>query len=283
MVGCRLHVLFPWRLSRAERFSFNPDTDRALWIGSDATHGHCSSVDHTDGLATVFDVSTYADFLFSLTGLPRGAYELIDIAEFLTLIGFLIRRTSSLQECAECYVGENKNVATLTKCRRPGSRAAKYFVRILNRLANEYGFTVIPMCTSILNNNSQDESSRLKRDEAIQLGQRQGMRYIDVGAAIKSYLSKRMRGFSVIPPSESIERVRIIMQYVEKRTVWFIPPHIFTNLHICAFGIGAGGCGYYVKHPRIETVNWPVTPWQSEQTLMGLPIDCTLSRPKGER
>ena len=56
-------------------------------------------------------------------------------------------------DCAICYAGDNKNVVTWANYRRPGSRVAKYFVRILNRLGNEYGFAVIPMYISTMNNN----------------------------------------------------------------------------------------------------------------------------------
>ena len=88
-----------------------------------------------------------------------------------------------------------------------------------------------------------------------------------------------MREFSFILQSDSNERVRVIMQYVEKRIVRFNPPQILTNLHIVAFGMGTSGWGQYKTHPVIETDNWAVTPWPSERNIMGLPSECVPIRP----
>ena len=123
-----------------------------------------------------------------------------------------------------CYVGDNQNVVTWVRDRRPGNRAAKYFARVLNRLGNENNFTGAPMYISTIRNKLQDELSRLGNSEARLHGIDRGLAYVDVGPTVRSYLSQRLREFTIILPSDNEGRVRTIMQYVEKRIVRHIPP-----------------------------------------------------------
>ena len=154
---------FNGALTLPDRMSFNTERGRAVWLGSDATLDNCAAVDHTNRTFTVFEVSGYIDFLSDLTGLPRGDYELIAITEFLSLVAFLILQAASLSACIICYVGDNQNVVTWIRGRRPCNRVAKYLVRVLNRLENENNFTTHPVYTSTLRNKLQGELSRLKR------------------------------------------------------------------------------------------------------------------------
>ena len=167
-------------LTLPERMSFNIERDKAVWVGSDATLHTCATVDHTHKVFTVFDMYTYVDYLSELTGLPRGDYELIAIAEFFSLIAFLIVRAPTLRSCIVCYVGDSQNVVTWVRERRPGNRVAKYFIRIRNRLESENEFLVSPMYISTLRSKFPDDLSRLEMAEAMTLGTSRGMTFVDV-------------------------------------------------------------------------------------------------------
>ena len=97
-------------------------------------------------------------------------------------------------------MGDNKNVITWAKHRKPGNRVAKYFVRILNRLGNENNFTAIPMYISTLRNKIPDELSRLPHDEALAYGAQLGMMYRDCGPSVESYLGQRTQQYSLVLP-----------------------------------------------------------------------------------
>ena len=255
---------FNGAISLPVRLSFNTERNRAIWLGPDATLGNCDAVDHTHRMFTVFEVAGYVDFLSELTGLPREDYELISIAESLSVIAFLILRSHNLDACVICYVGDNQNVATWIRDRRPGNRVAKYFVRILNRLENERNFTAAPMYVSTLRNKLQDELSRLDKDKAIAHGVAPGLVYVDVGPTVREYIQKRMREFALVSPTGNEARLRVIMQYVEKRIVRHIPSRILKSMLICAFGIGSNRRYNITKHEKVACVGRGIIPWPSE-------------------
>ena len=93
--------------------------------------------------------SSHCDYLSGLTGLPRGDYEVIDIAEFTRLICYIVARVDDLKGFILRYLGDKRNVETWARYRRPGNRSAQYSARVLNRLGDEFGFASAP-CIYIL-------------------------------------------------------------------------------------------------------------------------------------
>lgn len=170
----------------------------------------------------------------------------------MSLLCFPIARAHKLDAIIVCYVGYNQNVVTWSRRGRPGNRVAKYFARILNGLGNEYGFTLAPMYISPLNNKLQDELPRLNHREAAAHGIASGLQYVDVAEIAKAYFERRLHDFSVILPTDNPERVRAIMQFVEKRIVRFIPVGVMESTHVYALGLGTHGWGLYKKHPRLH-------------------------------
>ena len=259
-------------LTLPERLPFNHERGKSVWIGSDATLSNCAAVDRTHRIFTVFETAPYIEFLSELTDLPRGDCELIAITEFLILIAFLIVRAVSLVNCVVCYVGDSQNVATWMRHRKPGNRATKYFARILNRLENEYNFTATPAYISTLRNKLQDHLSRLDNIDAISYGIELGMSYVDVGPTVRAYLCNRMGEFSSIPPADNSERVRTIMQFVEKRILRHAPRNIMESTQFYAMVIGANKWGAYTMNERLVGTEWAIIPWPSECQLLGLPM-----------
>lgn len=219
-------------LTLPERLSFHGERVRSVWIGYDATLINCAAVDHTNQVLNGFQVSEYSDYFPDLAGLIRADYELVAISEFLSLMRFLVVREPDLHAIIVGYVGDSQNVATWAKCSRPGNGVAHHFARILSRLENAHGFTLLPMYISSSNNKLHGESPRLINPDAIIYGDERGIPYIDVGHIAKSYFDCRF----VIPPlgipTDKPERVRTIMQYVAKRIVRFIPSQIMGRARI---------------------------------------------------
>ena len=263
--GASYRSSFNGVLTLPERLSFNTERDRAVWFGSGATMTRCAAVDHTNKIFTVFEVSPYSDFLSELTGLPRGDYEIIAIDEFLSSIAFLIIRAADLDACVICYAGDNQNLVTWIRERRPGNRVAKYFVRILNRLESENNFTVSPMYITTLRNKLQGELCRLDNDDAAKHGAALGLTFVDVGPTVRGYFNRRMGDFALVLPTDNDERVRTIMQYVEKRIVRHLPMQIPNRAKICAFGVGANRWDTVTTHAKLQGLTWETIPWPSER------------------
>ena len=256
-------------LTLQERLSFQSTRSSMMWVGSDATLHNCAAVNHTLKTFTVFRASEFIDFLSDLTGLPRGDYELIAITEYMSLICFLTAQEPVLKGRFICYVGDNQNVITWIKHKRPGNRVAKYFTRILSRMENEWGFVLAPMYISSSNNVLQDELSRLDSREAILHGEGKGFEYVDVSRVTHHYFVRRLSEFSIILPTDSDDRVRSIMQYVEKRIVRHIPPNIISRLHVTYCGLGSNHWSGITNNPRLSGLKGRVMPWPSECSALG--------------
>ena len=128
------------------------------------------------------------------------------------------------------------------------------------------------MYISTLNNKLQDDLSRLEHIDAIKFGKGRGLVYLDMGHMWKSYFRTRMRDFSLILTTDSSERVRAIMQFVEKRIARVIPKNVIDNIHLIVFGKGANGREQCINNPRLSGVGWHIAPWPSEQKLLNIPF-----------
>lgn len=107
-------------------------------------------------------------------------YELIPIAEIMSIVCFLIARPKHLRGILACYVGDNRNVVTWIRLRRPGHRVDKYLVRILNRLENDFEFPISPMNITTHRNKVRCDLSRLTRSDVIKFGAVRGYAYVDL-------------------------------------------------------------------------------------------------------
>ena len=91
-----------------------------------------------------------------------------------------------------------------------------------------------------------------------------------------------MRDFSIILPTDSSERVRAIMQFVEKRIVRFIPKHVIDQIHLIVFGKGPDGWEQCINNPTLSGAGWHNAPWPSEQRLLNMPLPALpVSPPQG--
>ena len=255
-------------LTLSERLSFTEIRNRAIWTGTDETPERRAAANRTNKSSTVFDADKYYDFLADLTGLPRGDYVLIAIAEFMSLVCLLIASAKAVQNANVCYAGGQKNVITWIRRKRPGNRVAKFPARILSRIENEYGFDVSPMYISTSNNRMQDELSRLGLGGSIELGVTRGYTFVDVSYVAHRYFHNRMAEFALVLPTEDAEAAKRIRKFVEKRLVRHIPLRIMTQCAIVVFGVGLNGGSAVRQHPRLAGVTWRAIPWPSETQLL---------------
>ena len=86
-------------MSLEERLSFADFRANVIWVGSDATPTTCAAVDHYRRLYTIFDYQKCIGYLTNLTGIPPGDFQLIALAEYMSLICFLIK-------VADRYMGQ---------------------------------------------------------------------------------------------------------------------------------------------------------------------------------
>ena len=70
---------------------------------------------------------------------------------------------------------------------------------------------------SPLNNKLCDELSRLELSEAHKLAENSKLEFRDIHQTFKWYLDDKVRSLTLVLPSDAPERVRAIMQQVEKR------------------------------------------------------------------
>ena len=139
--------------------------------------------------------------------------------------------------------------------RSPKNRIARNLTRILNRLEVEYRFTLYPLYVATLNNELCDKLPRIDTKEAHEYAAVKGLKYVDISESPKWYMRERMRSLSLVLPPDHPDRVRSIMQQVEKRAVRIIGRGILPRLrdHVCGRGVGNWGNRRITKWPS-ETV-----------------------------
>ena len=146
-------------------------------------------------------------------------------------------------------MGDNSNVASWNKHRKPRNRAAQYLARMLNRLGTDYNFTVFVCFISSSNNNLRGELSRFTLDDpAMQFG-KWDLPFSDVLPALKWFLAERLGNLSLILPTDLPGRVRAIMQFVEKRMARPIPERVKSQTQFVFFGAGPN----WRLQPRVHT------------------------------
>ena len=106
-------------LSLEELLSFPDVQTRVVWLGSDATPSQCSAVDYSNKVFSCFSYKFCVKFMANLTGLPEQDFMLIALDEFLSLLCFLIFRASHYSHKLLAYAGDNQNVVTWIKYRKP--------------------------------------------------------------------------------------------------------------------------------------------------------------------
>ena len=121
------------------------------------------------------------------------------------------------------YIGDNSYVVSWIKHREPKNRVAQYLVRILNRLETEYNFTICACFISPNNNKMCDGLSRFVFEDPAKQFENWGLSFIDVLPAFKWFLAEILNNLSLILPTDFPDRVRVIMQFFEKRMVRPIP------------------------------------------------------------
>ena len=197
-------------------------------------------------MGTVFSFDFCQQYLASLTGSPLSDFALIAISEFLSFVGFLRSRAVSYRGKLLSYVGENSNSASWIKHRKPKNRVAQYLVRISNRLEAEYNFAIFACFISLSNNKICDELSRFVSDDPAKQFGNWGLSFIDVLPTSKWFLAERLSNLSLILPTDFPDRVRAIMQFVEKRMVRSIPECVKSQTQFVFFGDGlTGGCNLW--------------------------------------
>ena len=216
-------------LTIEERLSFADLNENVVWLGSDATPETCAAIDHTRDLYCIFDYRGRADYLAGITGLPVGDFHLIDLAEYMSLICFLIAESGRYRGKLVIYAGDNTNVRTWVLNRAPKNRIARYLTRLLNRLEVEIGFTIFPLYISSRNNVMCDDLPRLLGGDAHEYARARGLKRVKIEHVVASYLEERMKALSLILPSDSSDRAKAIMQHVEKRVVRNIPRGAFLS------------------------------------------------------
>ena len=150
----------------------------------------------------------------------------------------------------------------------PGKRAAKYFVRILNRLKNEYSFQIAPVYDSSRNNKLQDDLSRLSTPEAVKLGISKVYTSADVGEIAKSYLAGMLQSFAVLLPTDHGDHVAAVMQYVEKRIERSAPSSAYASFTFIALGYGANSWRHTIARECVVAADWVAWPWPSEMSAL---------------
>ena len=207
-----------------ELLSFPEVQARVVRLGSDATPARCAPVDYTNKIFSCFPYTICVEFMSGLTGLPSSDFLLIALAEFLSLLRFLISQSSRYKQKFLAYAGDNQNVVTWIKYRKPKKRLAQYFTRISNRFETENDCTVFPCYVSSGNNVFCDQLSRLGETSALEYGPSMGYEPSECVTIPKWFLPERLRTRSLVLPTDPPDRVQRIMQFVEKRTIRSIPP-----------------------------------------------------------
>ena len=251
-------------LALDELLSFDSVLSSVVWLGSDATPTTCASVDHTHMTYTVFRYEVCVDYLESITGLERSHFILIALAEYMSVICFLLVMGPRYRGRQVIHVGDNQNVRTWITNRAPKNRIARYLTRLLNRMESEYGFAVNPVFVSSLNNTVCDDLSRLQEGEAHAYARKLGLTYVDTVSTLRWYLDERMRSLSLVLPSDSSERVRAIMQQVEKRVVRSVPRPGLVDLTTVCLGQGVGVWPQVCKTSPLPLDRVSYLPWPSE-------------------
>ena len=200
-----------------------------------------------------------------LTGLPVSDFLLIALAEFLSLLCFLISQDATYKQRFLAYAGDNQNVATWIKYRKPKNRAAQYFTRILNRFVTENDCTVFPRYVSSGNNVFCDKLSRLDEKSALQHGSAMGYEFRECVTMFKLFLSGRLRTRSLVLPTDPPDRVQRIMQFVEKRIIRSIPQKVKDDCSMVLLGLGSTHWRQVVQASIAENFQKPQeVPWPSE-------------------
>ena len=227
-------------LTIAERLSFLDFRSNVVWVGSDATPTTCAAVGHSNRLYTIFDYEACSVYFSSVAGLPEGDFHLIAMAEYMSLICFLIAVSARYAGRAVLYVGDNANVRTWIMNRSPKNRIARYLTRLLNRLEVERGFTIYPLYVSSLNNVWCDDLSRQQGAGAHSYAAEKGLKWVGIESTFQCYLNERLHALSLILPTDNPERVREIMQNVEKRIARAFPRDVIASVAVVFLDVGAG-------------------------------------------
>ena len=250
---------------------------RVVWLGSDATLTQCAALGYSEGVGSVFSFTFALHYLGQLTGLPRDDFLLISISGFLSLLCFLAVRASIYKRELLAYAWGIQNVIQWIKFRRPKNRIAQYFSRILNRLEVEHEFAIFPCYISSPHNETCDQLSRLTIDECPVYAMAHGLKLIDTLSSFQWFLAERVRRRSLAIPSDSPERVQLIMQFVEKRIIRDAPASIRESAQIYFLGLGAdswAGCSASLGTLGIRSHRLA---WPSETTAT---VDCDTDSPK---
>ena len=173
-----------------------------------------------------------------VTGLPLSDFLLIALADYLSILCFLITRPFRYKHKILAYAGDNQNVVTWIKYRKPKNRAAQYFTRILNRFGTENNCTVFPFYVSSGSNILCDTLSRLDDELARAHGADQGYEFVAAAATFWWFLSDGLRNRSLVLPTDPPDRVSRIMQFVEKRLVRSIPAAVKEQTRMLFLGGG---------------------------------------------
>ena len=243
-------------LTLGERLSFPHAADRLIWVGSDATLVQCAAIDYTHNVGTVFPFEFCLAFLSDTTGLPLGDFILIAIAEFLSFLCFLCLMAKHYTGRLVAYVGDNANVISWIKFRKPGNRVSQFFTRWLNRLETEYKFVIFPCFISSKNNYWCGEISRTIFTDPGKEFQKFNLKYMDVMDTFKWFVTQRLHNLSLVLPTDEPERVQGIMQFVEKRISRSIPVGLCSqkSFHFLGQGpIGGLKCGVFLRNTKY----WP--------------------------
>lgn len=152
----------------------------------------------------------------NLTGFPENDFTIIALAEYLSLLCFLIRKSSFYKSKIAAYACDNQNVATWIKYRKPKNRVAQYFTRIPNRFETEKDCAAFPRYISSNRNEFCDKLSRLEEDSACGYGASLGYQFQEVITMSKWFLTDRLRTRSLVLPTDPPGRAHRIMQFVEK-------------------------------------------------------------------
>ena len=197
--------------------------------------------------------------------LPPDDFALIALAEFLSILCFLIVRASVYANKIIAYAGDNQNVVGWIKSRRPKNRISQYFSRILNRVETEHNCAVSPCYISSGNNVFCGEISRLPPDLSRNYGCDAGFSFVDVLTTPQWYLTDRIQSLSLFLPTDPSDRVMRIMQFVEKRPVRSIPSQVKQCCKIALFGSGTNSWRAASEAMALQGFSHPmVVSWPSE-------------------
>ena len=106
-------------LSLEELLSSPEVQTRVVWLGSDATPRQCGAVDYTNRAFACFSYTFRTSFMANLTGAPENDFVIISLDEYLIILCSLIVRSDLYARKVLAYAGDNQNVATWIKYRKP--------------------------------------------------------------------------------------------------------------------------------------------------------------------